>query len=303
MSTTTMNPSDAQASVKEEKEGASKKKKILTTAAAVAALGVLYFGYETFFYVTTDNAQIRANTLMLSSRVSGFITQVNVDENQVVKQGEVLAQIDSRDYRSKESAALNELEGLRARLTDAKRNFERLQQLYLAGAVSTQQRDTAEMNAKELDKRLHAYESQLDVSKITVSETEIRAPSNGRIAKKTAEVGMLANPGVPLFGFVSDESRWVIANFKETDMDRIHIGEKAYVSVDSIPGKTFNGEVESISPATGATFTLLPPDNATGNFTKVVQRVPVRIKFVGITSEDIELLRAGLSADIKIRVR
>ena len=105
-----------------------------------------------------------------------------------------------------------------------------------------------------------------------------------------------------MIGFVSSESRWVTANFKETEISDVIVGHKVSVTVDAIPSKKFEGEVESISSATGSTFTLLPPDNATGNFTKVVQRVPVRIKLKNLTPQDIDLLHAGLSAMVKVSI-
>jgi membrane fusion protein (multidrug efflux system) len=104
-----------------------------------------------------------------------------------------------------------------------------------------------------------------------------------------------------LIGFVSSEGRWVMANFKETEIEDIKVDSHAKIDVDAIGGKTYKGEVVAISPATGATFTLLPPDNATGNFTKVVQRVPIKIKINDIDSQDLLLLRAGLSVVVKVR--
>jgi membrane fusion protein (multidrug efflux system) len=105
---------------------------------------------------------------------------------------------------------------------------------------------------------------------------------------------------VPLIGFIDGGSRWVTANFKETEIEGVKVGAKADVDVDAISSRKFHGIVESISSATGATFTLLPPDNATGNFTKVVQRVPVRIRLENLSATDIRILRAGLSAGVKV---
>ena len=124
---------------------------------------------------------------------------------------------------------------------------------------------------------------------------------DGFIAKKSVEIGQLIAPGIPLIGFVGAEERWVIANFKETEIDKIHVGNEAHVDVDAIPQKTFKGKVVSLSAATGATFSLLPPDNATGNFTKVVQRIPVKIALENLSDQDIAELRAGLSAEVKVR--
>jgi membrane fusion protein (multidrug efflux system) len=142
--------------------------------------------------------------------------------------------------------------------------------------------------------------AQLNQANLNIENTKIKAPVDGFIARKSVEIGQLATPGVPLIGFVSSTERWVIANFKETDLDDVKVGAKVDIEVDAVGGKSFRGEVESLSAATGATFALLPPDNATGNFTKVVQRVPVRIKITGVTPEDIERLRAGLSAVVKV---
>ena len=101
-------------------------------------------------------------------------------------------------------------------------------------------------------------------------------------------------------GFVEAKDRWIMANFKETDLSDFHLGSKATVTVDAIPHKTFAGEVESVSPSTGATFALLPPDNATGNFTKVVQRIPVRIKLKDLQPDEVDHLQAGLSAVVSV---
>jgi membrane fusion protein (multidrug efflux system) len=142
--------------------------------------------------------------------------------------------------------------------------------------------------------------AQVAQAELNLENTKIKAPSDGFIAKKSVEVGQLAAAGVPLIGFVDAGERWVTANFKETEISDIHPGNRVWVDVDAISGKTFTGKVESLSSATGATFALLPPDNATGNFTKVVQRVPVRIHLENLTPEDVEMLRAGLSADVKV---
>jgi membrane fusion protein (multidrug efflux system) len=257
----------------------AKKKLILRGVGAVAIVGALYFVYTSIFYVGTDNAQVQANTVILASRVSGFIDKVNVEEGQKVKAGEVLAHIDAKDYQS------------------------RIESLYKSGAVSLQQRDSALANYQELSRRTKALQASLDVTKNSLDDTSIRAPSDGVIAKKSAEIGMLASVGMPLFGFVSNDTRWVTANFKETDLNRLKVGQHVSIDVDAISGRTFEGEIESFNPSTGAVFSLLPPDNATGNFTKVVQRVPTRIKFNNLKAEDMDVLKAGLSAVVDVRVK
>ena len=277
-----------------------KKKKIISIAGTIVVLLVGYLTYEHFAYVTTDNAQIFGHSLMMAPKVSGYITEVNVVEGQKVSKGEVLIQIDQRDYENNLKQAKGELASIEARRRDAERNYRRLVDLLSKGAVSQQQFDTSSAQYNDVKAKYDAIASQVAQAELNLSNTKITAPVDGFIAKKSVEVGQLAAPGVPLIGFIDAGERWIIANFKETEIEGIKLDAKVDVEVDAISGRKFEGKVESISSATGATFTLLPPDNATGNFTKVVQRVPVKIKFVNLTAEDIVKLRTGLSASIKV---
>jgi membrane fusion protein (multidrug efflux system) len=278
-----------------------KKKRILSIVGVVAVVLIGYFGYEHLTYVTTDNAQIEAPVVMLAAKVPGYITKVNVAEGQRVKKGDVLAEIDSRDYENTLKQAESELASLESRRRDSEKNYQRISQLYKQSAVSTQQADTATANYAEVRSKYQGVQAQVDQAKLNLENTKIRAPVDGAIAKKSLELGQLAAPGVPLIGFVGDSERWVIANFKETEIEGVKVGSPVSVDVDAIGGKTYKGTVTSLSAATGATFTLLPPDNATGNFTKVVQRVPVKIKLENLGPDDLELLRAGLSAYVKVK--
>ena len=280
-----------------------KKKKIFLMALMGVLLGMGYLIYRAYFFVTTDDAQVQAHTVMISAKLSGFLTHVHVGENEKVKAGQILAVIDRRDYVSKLSQVENELESLAARVQDDERNYQRIKLLFQKGAVSKQQLDHAEALFQEGSRRLKSIQTQVDQARLNLEFTEIRAPSDGFIARKSAEVGMLATVGMPLFGFVSSKERWIEANFKETELKSMKVGDAVEITVDAIPGRRWIGKVHSLSPATGATFTLLPPDNATGNFTKVVQRVPVRIQMENLSSEEIEELKAGFSAEVSVRVR
>ena len=280
-----------------------KRKKIIGLVAAVGLLLVTYFLYEHFSFVETDNAQVEAHSVMIAAKVGGYVTKVAVDEGQQVKKGELLASIDERDYQNTLQQMLGEKAAVQARLKDAEKNYTRLVSLFKTGAVSQQQFDTASASFSDLKSKSDAVSAQVAQAQLNLEQTKILAPFDGVVAKRSVEVGQLAGPGVPLFGFVSSESRWVVANFKETDLENIKINAKVDVDVDAITKKTFKGHVESISSATGSTFTLLPPDNATGNFTKVVQRVPVKIQIDNLTAEEILSLKAGLSSVVKVHLR
>jgi len=148
------------------------------------------------------------------------------------------------------------------------------------------------------DARVAASRASRDQMALQLSYTRILAPQTGVVAKRSVEVGQLVSPGQPLMSIVPLSSVWVSANLKETEVRDVHPGDVVDFEVDAYPGHTFHGTVESISPATGARFSLLPPDNATGNFTKVVQRIPVRI---AVTAQDPQRpLRPGMSANVTI---
>jgi membrane fusion protein (multidrug efflux system) len=142
--------------------------------------------------------------------------------------------------------------------------------------------------------KIEQARAALNAAQIQVNYTRIFAPADGRVSKKTAEIGALVQPGTPLMALVQDNSLWVVANYKETQLAGVTPGRPAEIEVDGFPAHPFKARVESISAATGATFALLPPDNATGNFTKVVQRIPVKLVFER-SQADLDKLRAGMS--------
>ena len=278
-----------------------RRNKILIGLGAIALFGAGWLAYRAWAFVTTDNAFVQGHTVMIASKVPGIVNEVLVDENQAVKEGQILVRIDPRDIQNQLAQIEAELGSSQARLRDAQTTFHRISSLYSKGAVAQQQFDTASATYKDSMKRATAIEAQLAQSKLNLSYADIKAPSDGMIARRSVEPGQVVPVGQPLLGFVEGRTRWIVANFKETDLPELKIGRAAHVDVDAIPGKRFRAEVESFSPSTGATFTLLPPDNATGNFTKVVQRVPVRLKLLDLAPEDIRELRVGLSAEVTVR--
>ncbi len=259
-----------------------------------------WFGYLEYKYESTDDAYVGANSTQLSAKVAAIVTYVLVQENQRVKAGQIIAQLDRKDYQAALDNADATLGALEARLKDADQDYRRYRRLLKAGAITRQQFDHALANYLDIQRQTSASQSQVDEAKLNLDFTSIRAPSDGQIARRSVDVGMYVSPGTALFGFVPFDERWVDANFKETQLPSVAIGKQAEVTVDAVPGRKYQGVVESISPATGSTFTLLPPDNATGNFTKVVQRVPVRIVLKNLKPDDFLLLQAGLSANVDL---
>ena len=152
---------------------------------------------------------------------------------------------------------------------------------------------------RSADARLAAAQAAVDNARLDLSYARITAPTAGIIAKRNAETGALVQPGQTLMSIVPDRDVWVTANLKETQLSNVRVGDPVEFTVDAYPGRRFSGQVESLSPATGAKFALLPPDHATGNFTKVVQRIPVKIA-VEQSTDSTHLLRPGMSVDVDI---
>jgi membrane fusion protein (multidrug efflux system) len=165
-----------------------------------------------------------------------------------------------------------------------------------------------EVRVREAERELAAAqlkEAQADlaVAELNLEHTEVRAPVDGVVAKRTVEIGQIVQMGQPLLAVVPLHEVWVVANFKETQLAGVKPGMPATVAVDGVPGKTFHGTVDSISAGTGARFSLLPPENATGNWVKVVQRVPVKIRLDSKDISNPHTLRAGMSSYVTIKVK
>jgi membrane fusion protein, multidrug efflux system len=364
---------------------------------------------------STDDAEIDGHITPISARVGGTVVEVDVNDNQFVEAGTVLARIDPRDYqvavdrakgdlaqaeaeavaartrvpitststgselsaseagvenseagvtaaerdiaaaRAKQSAARAQLEQARALDTRASRDLERMKQLIAKDEVSQQEYDSAvaiatashagvesaeaglaeadegvamaesrltqarsrlsearsqaqaartapqqvavmRANAQSAQARVEQRKAALEQMELNLNYTVIKAPVSGWVSKKTVQVGQVVSLGQPLLAIVPREDIWVIANFKETQLKNMRPGERAEISVDALGGRKFRGRVDSLAAATGEKFSILPPENATGNYVKVVQRVPVKIVFD--PGQDPEhLLRPGLSVE------
>ncbi len=288
-------------------------------------------------HVSTDNAQVDGHIVPILPKVGGFVTEVRIDENQNVKAGDTLVVLDDRDYkvrlaqsdadlavalagvsnRARVGQAEAQVEQAQANALKGHADLERVRPLALQEIVSKQQLDAveAEAAARAADAALAAAQASLlaadarvgaaraarDQAALNLSYTRVIAPSSGVVSKKTVELGQLVQPGQPLMSVVPLEDVWVTANLKETEVADVKPGEPVDFTVDAYPGTHFRGHVQSLSPATGARFSLLPPDNATGNFTKVVQRVPVRVRPDKV--DPAHPLRPGLSVVVTIQTK
>jgi membrane fusion protein, multidrug efflux system len=315
------------------------RRRILVIGAAIGALG-LFFGIRYFLYASThedtDDAYVTGYTHQISSRITGTVEQVLVDDNWHVTAGQPLLKLDPRDYQvasEKDRASYLQAQAqllqasaqiplAEAQLAQAQaqadsskansdylqRTFDRNSQLFYQGkgVISKQDLDTAQSEAetsvatykanvaavnvaKENLKVAHAQEeaaraqanaalAQAKNSELQLSYCTIVAPVSGRIAEKTVESGNRVSVGQALMAVVEDNV-WILANLKETQLEKVRVGQPVDIKIDALPHYRFRGRVDSLQPGTGSNFALLPPDNATGNFIKIVQRVPVKILF------------------------
>jgi membrane fusion protein, multidrug efflux system len=343
-------------------KSSNRKKFVLMGAGLLLALAVASYGAYYLlvgrFYVSTDDAYVRANNTMLGARVSGHIAAVLPGDNSVIHAGEVIYRIDDGDYRiavdaartriatqqatidrigrqvsAQESAveqAQANLVSAEAGLKRAGLDYDRQQTLSTKGFAShatyeqsEAARDQGVAGVKAAQAAYDAALSNVEVTKAQQAEakaqlaelqtslakaerdldfTSVRAPVDGTFSNRLVNVGDFVIVGQRLGNVVPLDDVFIDANYKETQLKRIRAGQPATISVDAYGHRKFAGIVESISPAAGSVFTLLPPDNATGNFTKIVQRLPVRIRVPKSVARQ-NLLRAGMSVYATVDTR
>jgi membrane fusion protein (multidrug efflux system) len=381
---------------------------MLITAIVVVVIAALVIWWHSTYSENTDDAQVNGHLIQVSSRINGQVAKVYVEENQMVKAGDLIAELDPSDYQvavenaeaalasaRANAAAANvnvpivtvntgsnlrsanadvsgtqasvaqaeqQLQAARARVAQALANYTKAQadldryrplvekdvisklqfdaavdaadasKAALADARATEQaaadavrvaheRETQALamqkyaqtapqqvaaqraRAKQADAQVQQAQAQLDMAKLNLSYTKIVAPASGIITRKSVEINQNVSAGQNLLTLVSLEDLWVTANFKETQLRHMKAGQKVEIHVDST-GKNYNGRVTQIGGATGSVLSLFPPENATGNYVKVVQRVPVRVDFTDLAKEDPNHeLRPGLSVEPKVSVK
>ena len=339
-----------------------KKKFVMIGVVGLLALAAISYGvYYVFagrFYVSTDDAYVRANNTTLGARVSGHVAAIIPGDNSIVRKGDVIYKIDDGDYRiavdaartkiatqqatidrigrqvaAMESAseqAKGQLASSEAALKRAGLDFDRQQALSTKGfasratyevseagrdqgvaavkmaqAASDAARDNVEVTKAQQDEaRAQLAELQTTLAKAErdLDFTSVRAPVDGTFSNRIVNTGDFIQAGQRLGNVVPLNEVFIDANFKETQLKRIRPGQPVTIKVDAYGFRKFTGVVDSISPAAGSVFTLLPPDNATGNFTKIVQRLPVRIRVPKDVAKQ-SLLRAGMSVHTTVDTR
>jgi membrane fusion protein (multidrug efflux system) len=349
----------APASTPEKPKPPLLKRLVLALVVIAALIAAVFYGLHWWttgrFIESTDDAYIGGDVTVIGPKVSGYITELKVIDNQFVHAGDLLVKIDDRDYLAtlhKAEGAIAAEEALLANLQAT----EQLQQAVIgqakagidaASAETVRSRDdnvrykelasrsavslesaqradatfkTAQANGAKAQASLLAAQRQLDViatqkqqaraalmqakaerdlAQLNVGYTELRAPIDGVIGNRRARVGAFAGAGTQLLAVVPASGLWVDANFKEDQLAEMLPGQPVSIHADVLPGRVFHGHLDSLAPATGAQFSVLPPENATGNFTKIVQRVPVRVR-LDAADNTLGKLRPGLSVTAEV---
>lgn len=348
-----------------DKKSQHKKRRVPIKWIIIAVVILLvagYFGFRYWQYASThesaDDAYTTNHIHQISPRINGTVQRVLVDDNVRVKAGQVLVQLDPRDYEVSLRQAQANLSSAEAAVTqgeaqlqvakanvgqaqgseasaqasadnansDQKRNGELLKNHVISPQEMDHANEAARSNNASLQsakKQVAAAEAQVSLAdaqvkaahaqvqqaqeaveqaELNLSYTKIVSPTDGQVGQRTAESGNRVQPGQALMA-ISEPDVWVVANLKETQMEKVCVGQPVAIRIDSFPHQKFSGWVDSVQPGTGATYSLLPPDNATGNFIKIVQRVPVKIVFdPGSLGEAAGRIVPGLSCEPSIAV-
>ncbi|HEX4054887.1 MAG TPA: HlyD family secretion protein [Tepidisphaeraceae bacterium] len=322
-----------------------------------ATVGLIYW-LNARHYESTDDAFIEGHVIAVSPKVSGIVQKVYIDDNSRVKSGDLLVELDDRDYRAAlvqaqgdDASAEGKVQEAKAQVPVAQANVgEADAELLVAQANaqnsnddlnrflaldvrarSKQQMDnataaqrTTAAQVEDAKAKVAAAKAQLDDARVAVQTAQgnlkaaegalqqarnnlgyckIHAESDGVITRKNVEPGTYIQVDQPMFSIVEYDV-WVVANFKETQLDRIQPGQPVEIFVDAYPGRSITGKVQSVQDGTGSAFSLLPPENATGNYVKIVQRIPVKIVFDPHQNDDSDhLLSPGMSVEPSVRVR
>ncbi len=325
----------------EQKDEQTKKrigKRRIIAACVLVVLGVVVGLYSNNVskYQSTDDAYVEAHMVQVAPKVTGQIVELNVEDNQRVKEGDVVAVIDKDDYKirfaqadadyqkelANQKIATANLRAVQSEIAVAKADLDRYKKLYESGAVSKQTLDNAQTRYdsvsarktsaeesifsngqnKVADANLKSLKAKRDKAELDLKNTEVIAPQSGIVTNKKAEKGAYVGTGSPLFVIVPDEV-WVVANYKESQVGNMKEGQPVEIKIDAYPDKVFKGKIDSIQRASGAKSSLFPPENAVGSFVKIVQRIPVKIVFDEPIDSSKYTIVAGMSVVPKVKVK
>ncbi len=247
----------------------------------MAIVGIIYAATVVFHSLThqsTDDAFVDTHVVSVAPKVAGRVSAVHVRDNQLVKKNEVLLELDPRDFQVGLEQAKANLAKDKATERTADANEKRATSLFSNKVISAQERDANVAAAESSRGNVQADEAAVKQAELNLAYTKIKAPIDSFVTNKKVAIGDYLQVGQTLMALVPPRV-WVTANFKETQLRNMRPGQPAMISVDAYPGLKLQGHVDSIQAGSGAAFSLLPPENATGNYVKVVQRVPVKIVF------------------------
>lgn len=321
----------------EENIKQNKTKKYAVTALTILAVivGIIMF-LNSLRYQSTDDAYIESDMVQIAPKVSGQIEEIYIKDNQKIKEGDLIAKIDDKDYKVKyeqaqalyekalysQKVAKAKLDAVNSEIALAEKDLKRYKNLYNSGAVSQQTLDSAQTrydntkakllaaeedilsssNDKVADANLKALKAQRDQAALYLEYTNVKAPADGTVTNRNVNKGKFVQTGQPLFTLVNDEI-WVGANFKENQVGKMKIGQQVEIKIDAYPNKVFKGKIDSIQRASGAKSSLFPPENAVGSFVKIVQRIPVKIIFDEEINPDKYNIVPGMSVEPKVKVK
>ena len=277
------------------------QKKFIPIILMIVVIVIFYYYKNYYRYISTDNARIKMANIQVISETSGYIKELKIQDNQKVNQNDILLKINDEQYEMeyKKNVALHGK--AKKNYEFNKKEFNKQNKLYKQQFISESEvnKINTAYNLSKYD--LEALQETMNLSKYKLDKTTIVAQNSGVIANFNLKNGDFINAGRPLFNIIDTNDIWIETNFKEIDTKDIKINQFAEVEVDAFPGTIWYAKVIGISPATGAEFALLPAQNTSSNWIKVVQRVNIKLAF--IDKNNLDKLKSGLSAEVKIKVK
>jgi membrane fusion protein, multidrug efflux system len=289
----------------------------------IIILGIAFLSWRYWVnrrdFITSDDAYIDGNRVSISAKMLGRINQLTADEGDSVRQGQILVKLDDSDLRAQKVQAQAALALAKENITLAKismkradSDFQRAAKQFHDNVISKEQYDHAQSELESAKARhsiakaqMQTSNAQLGIIETQLHNTIIQSPMNGVVSKRWVLAGDVVQPGQAIFSIYDLKNIWVTVNFEETHLQMLHLDNQVSIKIDAYPRQEFSGRVMQIGSNTASQFSLIPPNNASGNFTKITQRIPVKIaieKFDEKIRDNIRLL-PGMSVEVKVRIR